>query len=336
MADNDIDFTKLMAMAGAHAEARAIQVALKLGVFEALVSAQDTGGLARAIGGNERAAMLLANALVAMGLLEKREGIYALAQIARRFLLKSSDDYLGGMILFDGALFGLWERLEGAIRTGRPVRTPDMYQQNSEETERFIRAMDTLVRARGDARYVASTLELGEIEVVADIGGGPGTYVIELLRRWPALRALIYDLPVTLAVTEKIVSERAPELRSRLKLVEFDYRRNSLEDKADLIFLSNIIHGEDGPTNQMLMHKIFTGLRSPGTVIIKDHIMNESLTEPAAGAVFSLFMLLTTVGRDYSMGEVSGWLVNASFIDIEQRPLPSPPFTSSLVVARKP
>jgi len=35
-----MDFGKIAAMAGGHAEARAIQVALKLGLFEALADAQ--------------------------------------------------------------------------------------------------------------------------------------------------------------------------------------------------------------------------------------------------------------------------------------------------------
>ncbi|MGH7864477.1 MAG: methyltransferase, partial [Candidatus Binataceae bacterium] len=59
-------------------------------------------------------------------------------------------------------------------------------------------------------------------------------------------------------------------------------------------------------------------------------------TEPRAGAVFSLYLLLTTRGRDYSCDEVAGWLTSAGFVDVGVQALPSPPFTSSLVVAKKP
>jgi hypothetical protein len=83
------------------------------------------------------------------------------------------------------------------------------------------------------------------------------------------------------------------------------------------------------------MRKCFRALAPHGILMIKDHIMNAALTEPAAGAVFSLYLLLTTRGRDYSFEEVSGWLREAGFPDIRLEPLPSPPFTSSMVLARK-
>jgi 3-hydroxy-5-methyl-1-naphthoate 3-O-methyltransferase len=71
-------------------------------------------------------------------------------------------------------------------------------------------------------------------------------------------------------------------------------------------------------------------------MIIKDHIMNTELTEPRAGAIFALYLLMATRGRDYSFGEVSRWLTEAGFADIKLEVLPSPQFTSSMVIARKP
>jgi len=70
-------------------------------------------------------------------------------------------------------------------------------------------------------------------------------------------------------------------------------------------------------------------------MIIKDHIMNADLTAPRPGAIFALYLLLTTRGRDYSFDEVSRWLGDAGFVDIRHEELPSPPFTSSMVTARR-
>ena len=88
--------------------------------------------------------------------------------------------------------------------------------------------------------------------------------------------------------------------------------------------------------NEALMAKCFRALAPGGLIAVKDHIMNRDLTEPAAGAVFALYLLLTTRGRDYSFDETAGWLGAAGFIDIQLTTLPSPPFTSSIVSARKP
>jgi len=332
-----MDFAELAGLVGAHAEARAVQVALKLGVFRALAGgAADAQSLARVLDCEERATALLANALVALRLLEKNGEEFSLGDTARRYLLDQSDEYLGGMILFDEAIFPLWAKLEEAIRTGRPARTPDMFQQSGEETKSFIGAMDSLVRARGDARWLAANLDLTGVKTIADVGGGPGTYVVELLRKWPDLRASIYDLGATLEVARRLLEQRAAWALDRLELCEVDYLRDELPGPCDVLLLSNIIHSEKAATNAELARKCFDALSTGGRVIIKDHIMNRDLTQPRAGAVFSLYLLLTTRGRDYAYEEVAGWLASAGFADIRQRALPSPPFTSSLVVARKP
>ncbi len=151
-----MDFAELAALASGHAEARAIQTALKLGIFDMLErSPLDDADLAAAISANRRATALIANAMVALGLLDKRANRYSLTEASRRYLLRSSAEYLGGLILFDEAIFQTWTNLEQTIRTGLPARATDMFQSRPEETERFIRAMDSLTRARGDPAYVA-------------------------------------------------------------------------------------------------------------------------------------------------------------------------------------
>jgi len=84
------------------------------------------------------------------------------------------------------------------------------------------------------------------------------------------------------------------------------------------------------------MAKCFDAIAPGGLIALKDHVMNRDLTDPRAGAVFSLYLLLTTRGRDYSFDEIAGWLSAAGFIDTKMHRLPSPPFTSSLVTARRP
>lgn len=332
-----MDFSTVAGMAGGHAEARAIQIALKLGIFERLgAGALEAGELAAAIGGEPRATAILANALVALGLLQKTAGRYLLEQSAQRFLVEASPEYLGGMILFDAELWNEWGHLEDSIRTGAPARTTDMFQSTPAATARFIAAMDSLVRARGDDRWTAEHLDLGGARTLADLGGGPGTYLVEFLRRYPALRGALWDLPATLEVARGMLTRRTPTLLPRIDLRAVDYLAGELPGPVDAIFMSNIIHSENAPANEALMAKCFRALAPGGLLAVKDHIMNRDLTEPAAGAVFSLYLLLTTRGRDHSFDETAGWMRAAGFTGIRMTTLPHPPFTSSIVSARKP
>jgi hypothetical protein len=332
-----MEFAELAAIAGGHAEARAIQVALKLGVFEAIAGrGADAAELAQIAGADPRSMATLANAIAALGLLELEGGRYALSAAARRFLVKASPEYLGDLILFDEAIFPLWSSLETTVRSGRPARSPDMFQNDPAETERFIRAMDSLTRARGDARWVADHVDLRGARTIADLGGGPGTYLAAILRQYPAAAGEIWDLKATLEVTRRILAEREAPLSARITLRPVDYLASELPGPVDAIFISNIIHSETAAANAELMRKCFRSVARGGTIIVKDHVMNRELTQPRTGAVFSLYLMLATRGRDYSFEEIAGWLSEAGFSAPRREDLPSPPFSSALVLAAKP
>jgi SAM-dependent methyltransferase len=328
-----LDFSALEDLSAAFCEARVLHAAVGLDLFTAVGDGADAAEVADARGLDPRATGLLLNAMTALGLLHKTAGRYTLTPAARRHLLPGSAAYLGGMVAFESATWDLWGRLEEAVRTGEPVRPPDMYQGNPHETRRFILAMDSLVRARGDAAWLAGNLDLSGVRRVLDVGSGPATYPVALCRAHPELRCTVFDLPGTLAVTRERVREEG--LDERIALVAGDYHADPLPEGFDLVFLSNVIHGEDEAANRDLMAQCFAALKAGGRVVVKDHVLAEDLASPAGGAVFSLLMLLSTRGRNYAFGEIAGWMTKAGFEAPTETVLP-PPFSSSLVVARRP
>ncbi len=330
------DFARLAGIAGGYVESRILQAAVALGLFDALRDEKgaDAATAASAIGAEARATGLLLDALAVMGLLERDGRGYRLNELSATCLTSGSPRDFSGMVRFDALSWDVWGKLEDAVRTGRPARRPDMYQGDEAETRIFIEAMDSLVRARGDAEVTADILDLGAPRRLLDVGPGPATYPVALCRRYPNLRATLYDLPGTLRVTERYV--RASDVADRIECVAGDYRTDTVPDGYDVVFVSNIIHGENEAINEALMAKLAKSLVSGGHLIIKDHILEGSRAETDAGAVFSLLMLLTTDGgRCYSLGEVRGWLERGGLVDVERVELPAP-LTSSLVIGRKP
>lgn len=329
-----MEFSDLARLASGHVEARIIQCAVELGIFEAMKNEAVSGvAAASVLGSDAEATELLLNALVALGLLAKHEGRFALSETAKKYLIKDSAHYFGDMIRFDGFLWSCWEQLEQAVRSGKPVRPPEMYQEEPKETAYFINGMDSLVKARGDAEIVANILDWSSVSGLLDIGSGPGTYPIHLCRRFPHLRATIFDLAGTMKLTEGFV--RQSGFSDRIRLIRGDYRTDVIPGRYQVIFLSNIIHGERYEENQRLMKKLAANLEPGGRVIIKDHILDESRTYPPVDAIFSMLMLLTTQGgRCYSFDEIKTWLTEAGLRDIQQIALPSP-LTSSLVIGKR-
>jgi hypothetical protein len=329
-----MDFSQLARLASGHVEARVIQAAVELGLFDGIADRSlDAAEVAARLRTDLRATELLLNALAALSILQKQGDRFSLAAAAKTYLLTQSPRSLCGMIRFDASLWNCWERLADAVRTGKPVRPADMYQDDPAQTETFIEGMDSLVKARGDAEVVAGALDWNEVADLLDVGSGPATYPIHLCRKFPRLRATIFDLPGTLKMTARYL--RAEGLESRIKLLSGDYRHDPIPGHYDAIFLSNIIHGESEEENRKLVIKLAANLNAGGRMIVKDHILDDSRADPPVGAIFSLLMLLTTAsGRCYSFREVKSWMESAGLRRARQIDLP-PPLTSSLIVGEK-
>ncbi len=328
-----MDFSELSRITSGFTQSRIIQVAVKLGVFDAIeMRGSPSAEIAKVLGTNPRATELFLNALVALGLLHKEKDEFYNTDTSLIYLVKTSPKYFGGMVLFEEGLWDTWGRLEEAIRTGKPARSPDMFQEREEETERFIMAMHTLVMARGDAEVLSDMLDFKEARTMIDIGSGPGTYPMQFLKGYPHLKITIFDLPGTLNVTRRVLKKE--RMDGKIELVEGDYNTDEIPQGFDVAFLSNIIHSENEEANQRLMKKVYASLNPNGRIIIKDHILDDTLTSPAVGAIFSVQMLLVTKGRDYSFREVRGWLEDAGFKKSEWIRL-MPPLTSSLVIGQK-
>jgi SAM-dependent methyltransferase len=328
-----MEFRELARLNGSYAEARILHAAVTLGLFDALEASGHTAAeIAARCATNARATELLLNALVAMRLVKKRGDQFAETDTSRTFLTESSPSSYAAMIRFDASLWPLWEGLPDAVRSGEPVRQADAFQSTPQETGLFIDGMASLVRARGDARVLAETLDLATAKRLLDVGSGPGTYPVEFCRRHPHLQVSIFDLPGTLEVTRRHLAESG--LDDRIRLVPGDYRRDALPGGFDVVFLSNIIHGEDEETNRALVRKVHEVLEPGGRVLIKDHVTDESGTSPAAAALFSITMLLITRGRDYAYGEIRAWLLDAGFSRASVDVLP-PGLNSTLVTGTK-
>jgi len=329
-----MNFSQLMGLAGGHVEARIVQTAVELKVFDALgVELKSAEAISRELRLEAKATELLLNSLTALNLLKKQANLFSLADVSKQYLVHSSPHYVGAMIQFDASLWSCWEKLPDALRSGKAVRAPNMYQDIPAETETFVNGMDSLVKARGDADVLARAIDWHGVHTLLDVGSGPATYPIAMCRHFASLKATIFDLPATLKITARFVRDAA--MAGRIELIAGDYRTDSIPGNYDVIFLSNIIHGESEEKNAALVSKLKANLNSAGRLIIKDHILDDSRANPSVGAIFSLLMLLTSDGgRCYSFSEIKAWLDKAGLLQIQQFDLP-PPLTSSLVIGTR-
>jgi len=103
-------------------------------------------------------------------------------------------------------------------------------------------------------------------------------------------------------------------LLDRVELVTGDFYSDALPGGCDLALLSAIIHQNSRQQNRELFRKTCRSLKPGGTLLIRDHIMNEQRTYPPEGALFAINMLVNTQGGDtYTFHEVTQDLKEAGF-----------------------
>lgn len=296
-------------------QSKILLTALRLDLFTVLADqALSAAVLAARLGVAERGLTALLDALVALGLLVKQDHHYANTPFANIALDRTKPSFCGYMPLFDAHCWELWGRLEDTIRSGSCPGQDPLFHADPIGTELLLRGLHT--DALRLAPALAARLELGRHRRVLDLGGGAGTYAVAFCQASPELTAVIFDLPGPLALAHRLVSEAG--LTDRISLRAGDFCTAALPSGFDLALLSNVLHSQSAQTNQRILSQVYDALEPGGELILRDVLMNEDRTSPAFGALFAVNLLLhSAAGRCYTFSEVSGWLAEAGFHDLE-------------------
>ncbi len=312
---------------------RALLGAARAGVFEALApGARTAAEVAGATATDARAMGLLLNALVALGLVERSESgtgtgsgtgsgtKYELSKLARECLAPGSPRDLRAYLRLDADTFECWNRFEESLRTGAPVRVSSRDARDDGTTGRerhrdFILGMRST--ALGHAPKVAAALDFGRWlgrapERLLDLGGGPGTYAVALCRRWPGLRATVFDLEETIAIAREAVRDDAPDVAARVDFRAGDFHADALGAGYDAVLVSHVIHGHPEATLAPLLERAAAALAPGGALVVHDFILDETRARPPFAALFALNMLvMSDRGRTYTFEEVRALLERA-------------------------
>jgi len=312
---------------------RVVLTALELDVFSAVARAPSPpsgDALAAELGTDPRATRVLLDALVALGLLEKRAGAYANGPVAARFLVAGARDDATTSLKHNLSLWRTWSTLTEVVRRGLPSRLEPMRVRDDDWTVPFIAAMHRNAAQR--APLLVQAIGAERVQRLLDVGGGSGAYSIAFARENPALRADVLDLATVVPIAERNAAEAG--LSDRIRARVGDLARDDLGQGYDLALLSAICHMLGPEEVQGLLRRVWAALSPGGRVAIQDHVMAEDRTAPRAGAMFAVNMLVGTPrGGTYTEAEYRAWLMGAGFADVRRIPMQGP---NDLLVAWRP
>jgi hypothetical protein len=124
-------------------------------------------------------------------------------------------------------------------------------------------------------------------ETVVDVGGGNGSLLVELLKRQPGLRGIVFDLPET-------VRDEAT-LGDRIEFVEGSFFERVPE--GDIYILSTILHDWDDEPATAILRTIRAAARPESRLLILDQVV-ASGNEPGGGKWLDLLMLAVAGGKE--------------------------------------
>ena len=301
---------------GYYWESKVLLTAVKLDVFGALARGPVTDAdMARRLGTDQRAIGLLLNALVAIGLLGKEGERYGNTSESQEYLVKESPKYAGHLLLLQDAEWDHWGKLESVVRTGRSPVKDHLFRTDPRLAENVLMVLHRVALQHAPA--LAKQVDLGAARTLLDLGGGAGTHAMAFCQASPNLTATVFDLPETLATTERLVKEAG--LEGRIRLRPGDFNRDDLAGPYDAVLMSDILHYQGSEANAALVQKVYRALAPEGRLVIKDRFLDESGTSPAWTAVFAVHVLVNTEkGQCYTLAEAMQWLKDAGFTAIDE------------------
>jgi 2-polyprenyl-3-methyl-5-hydroxy-6-metoxy-1,4-benzoquinol methylase len=296
-------------LSGGFRASRVVLTANNYAVFEHLKTPKTAGMLAKRIKTDLRATGILLDAVTALGLLKKKGSKYSNSTLATKFLLNKSSWYQGDMLRHSDTLWKNWSALDEVMKTGLPNRTRERHHES------FIRAMHNNAVFR--AKDVIKAVDIRGIKKALDLGGGPGTYSIEMARH--GIAVTLFDQPNTMGVAKKIVRE------SKVKNIDYisgDFHSDYIGSGYDLVFISQIVHSLSIDESMSLLKKSYDAMNPGGKIVLQEFFLEQDRAHPVASALFSVNMLVNTkAGRCYTIQEIKSWLIKTGFKRIKKTTL---------------
>ena len=269
-----------------------------------------------------RGMRLLADACVAEGLLEKRDGVYFNTPAGKAALVPGGPADLTKAIRYNRDVYPAWGRLAELARTGRPVERPEIHLgEDAARTKAFAASM--FGRAMGIGRGIVPLL--GKLEGrVLDLAGGPGAYAILMAQANPQSTYVTVDLPAISAEAAGYVAQFG--LAGRIECRAGDYHADEYEAAAyDVVTIFGALHQESPAQIVDILKRAHRALRPGGRIFVLDMMTDATHTAPKFSALFAGNMALTTEnGWVFADTELKEWLREAGFRPGETRPVPPP------------
>ena len=183
----------------------------------------------------------------------------------------------------------------------------DFLSRHPEQAKVFDAAM-VGVHGRETAALIEA-YDLTGITVLADIGGGNGSLLTGVLRHYPALRGLLYDLP---SVAERAQANvQAAGLADRCQVIGGSFFE-SVPSGADAYLMRHIIHDWDDAKAVTILRNVHRAIGEVGRLLVVEGVIPPG-NDPSFVKLLDLTMLVVPGGKERTEDEYRALYQAAGF-----------------------
>ena len=297
-------------------EAQLLYVIAKLGIADLLAAGpRAAGDVADELGLHERSLYRTLRAAAAFGQLEHTPDDRFARTPVSDALREGVPGSLRYIVIMNGeGQFKAYGELLHTVRTGEPAFEHlfgrpafEHMASDSDAAATFNRAMIDLTRII--APQLVAAYDFSGIATIADVGGGAGTLLAEILKAHPAMSGILFDLAQGLEGAEALLEAEGVRDRVRIQAGSFF----EAIPRADAIVMKHIVHDWDDEDAVRILANCRDALPDGGCVVLAERVMPERAVHPGSvqQASSDMVVLVMLNGRERTVAEFTELLARA-------------------------
>jgi O-methyltransferase domain len=171
--------------------------------------------------------------------------------------------------------------------------------QHREHAMTFNANMSAMTQ--GEAQAVIEGYDFSSTKVLADVGGGLGTFACAVLLSQPSARAIVFDQPSVIGGGPAAVAPLG--LLDRLEFVGGSFF-DAVPAGADVYCLKDILHDWDDDQCVRILGSVRQAMTKTTRLLVIERVIPPG-NEPFAGKMVDITMLVMTGGRERTAEEYS-------------------------------
>ncbi len=314
-----------------------LHVAAKLNIAETLRSGpKSIDEIASAVDAHVPSLYRIMRSLSSHGIFrEKKNKVFALNAVSRALLdghgsLRYTIIHHLGIVnwMAMGNLFHAVKTGEDSFTYahGKPIY--DYLSEHPAEYELFDKSMSNL--SDMGLPLILNSCDFSKFETVADIGGGEGFLLSHILKKYPHLKGILFDLTEALQKAQTMLESHGISSRTEIVHGSFFEKMNIT---ADVYILKNILHNWDDEHFLTILKNISDSMPTAAKIYIIDMVVPEN-NLPSISKLLDIQMLgIMAGGKERTRNEFSA-LIEKAGLRLD-RLIPTIGPLSILILSRK-